>query len=459
MKEILFKQVQEPKKDANFPVELTEETMRERKEKLLHKMKEEKLDRLIVYGDVEHAWNYAYLVGFYTRFEESLLMMDKEGNMTLVLGNENLKRYKNARFKCDHVHVSLFSLANQPNRNDKNFEKLLKEAGLKENERVGLAGWKNFTSTVDDKRYMFDAPAYITDAIRSVLSDKELLVNATELFIGDHGVRTTSNANEIAHYEYGAALASDCILDAMNLIDEGVSELQLGDTLERYGQHTTITTIAATGERFINGNMFPVNRKVQIGDPISLSVGYAGGSSSRAGYAVAEKEQLPEKAKNYMDELAKPYFSMYASWLENIKIGMLGGKMYDLVEEVFPKEIYHWGLCPGHLVAEEEWLSSPIYDHSEEVLKSGMMFQIDIIPSREGMSGVSAESTIVLADQELKEKIKEQYPEMWDRMMKRKEYIKSELNIQLSDDVLPMCITVGYLRPYMLKKDHAFVVK
>lgn len=179
----------------------------------------------------------------------------------------------------------------------------------------------------------------------------------------------------------------------MNLVDEGVSELEFGDALQRYGQHTTITTIAATGERFVNGNMFPINRKVKIGDPISLTVGFAGGSSSRAGYAVANQEQLDDGAKDYMEKLAKPYFAMYASWLENIKIGMTGGEMYGFVDKVFPKETYHWGLCPGHLVAEEEWLSSPIYDGSEEILKSGMIFQIDIIPSMEGMSGVSAEST------------------------------------------------------------------
>lgn len=226
------------------------------------------------------------------------------------------------------------------------------------------------------------------------MENEELLINATELFIGDNGVRTTNNANEIAHYEYGAALACDCVLDAMNLVDEGVSELEFGDALQRYGQHTTITTIAATGERFVNGNMFPINRKVKIGDPISLTVGFAGGSSSRGGYAVENQEQLNEGAKDYMEKLAKPYFSMYASWLENIK--------------------------------------------------SGMIFQIDIIPSMEGMSGVSAESTVVLADQKLKDEIKEQYSDMWERMMERKEYMRSELNIQLSEDVLPMCSTVGY---------------
>lgn len=138
---------------------------------------------------------------------------------------------------------------------------------------------------------------------------------------------------------------------------------------------------------------------------------------------------------------------------------MSGGNLYDLIEEVFPREEYHWGLCPGHLVAEEEWLSSPIYKDSKEILKSGMMLQIDIIPSKEGMSGVSAESTVLLADQKLKDEIKSQYPQMWERMMQRVQYMKEELNIKLSEDILPLCSTVGYLRPYMLNKESALVVK
>ena len=48
--------------------------------------------------------------------------------------------------------------------------------------------------------------------------------NATRLFIGEDGARCTNNVNEIVHYEFGAALASDCILKAMNHLDVGVSE-------------------------------------------------------------------------------------------------------------------------------------------------------------------------------------------------------------------------------------------
>lgn len=297
------------------------------------------------------------------------------------------------------------------------------------------------------------------EGIRRIVGNDELITNETGLFVGEDGVRTVNNANEVAHYEYGAVLASNSILEAMDLIDIDVSELELGDVLQRHGQHTTITTIASSGERFVKGNMFPADRKVKSGDPVSLTVGYMGGSSSRAAYAVKEASELPDGAQNYLDELAKPYFNAYVTWMEKIYVGMKGYEMYQTIEDVLPKADYHWSLCPGHLIAEEEWLCSPIYENSQEILRSGMMFQIDMIPSRPNMAGVSAESTVLLADEKLKNEIQIQYPDLWERMQKRIAYLKNELHIDLSDDLLPMCSTVAYLHPYLLNKDHAFVVE
>lgn len=459
LRDVSYEKVKEPQKDCSSPVFLSDETLLNRREKVLKKMEQEGLEKLIIYGDVEHSGNFSYLVGFFTRFEESLLILDRNGEMVLMLGNENLNKCSKARFESTAVHVSLFSLPNQPNRNDKNFKELLEEAGICAGDRIGLVGWKNFTSLAEAGRNLYDLPSYIVDAIREIVKDDALLSNQTKLFIGEDGVRTTNNANEIAHYEYGAALASDGVLDAMNLIDVNVTELELGDKLQRYGQHTNVVTIASAGERFVKANMFPTGKKVDLGDAISLTVGYAGGSSSRAGYAVSRKEELPEPARGYLDELAMPYFAAYVSWLENIRIGMKGHELFDMIEKVLPQKDYHWYLCPGHLTAEEEWMSSPVYEGALEALKSGMIFQIDIIPQKDGMAGVSAESTVVLADAELKDQIRVQYPEMWDRMKRRAEYLKEVLNIHLSDDVLPMCSTVAYLRPYMLNKQFALKVK
>lgn len=457
-RKIVYKAVREPGKDCALPVELTDETMEERRREVLARMREKGLDKLIVYCDVEHYGNFYYLIGFYTRFEEALLVIDKDGSMTLMLGNENLNHYCKARMKCNAVHVSLFSLPNQPNRNDKSFEDLLLEAGLGEGQSVGIAGWKNFTSEADDGKNMYDIPAYMVESIRSVIGQEGRLSNQTALYIGENGVRTTNNANEIAHYEYGAALASDAMLDAMNLLDEGISELALGDRLSRYGQRSSVTTIAASGERFVKGNIFPTQRQVKLGDPISLTVGYMGGTSSRAGYAVHIQEELPEGAEHYMEELAIPYFRAYAAWMEEIRIGMPGGRMYEIIEKILPKAEYHWKLCPGHLTAEEEWLSSPIYAGSVEELKSGMIFQIDIIPCKSGMKGVSAESTVVLADKRLQKDIRENYPDLWERMMRRKNYIREELRIHIADELFPLCSTAAYLRPYLLNKTYALAV-
>lgn len=154
-------------------------------------------------------------------------------------------------------------------RDDKSLAALLKEAGLEESKRTGIAGWKMFTSPIEKNENMYEVPSFIIDAIRDIAGDGNM-TNETSLFIGKDGVRTTNNANEIAHYEFGAALASDCMLDAMDLIDEGVTEMELGDRLVRYGQYTSVVTIAASGPRFVRGNMYPTENLIFTATPIGL---------------------------------------------------------------------------------------------------------------------------------------------------------------------------------------------
>ena len=278
----LAKVPQPPKDCTGEPVMLTDATVQERLNKVLQGMKERSLEQLVVYGDAEHCGNFQYLMWYFTRFEESLLVLDADGAARFVLGNENLNKASKARIPGQAVHVSLFSLPNQPNRADKPLRTLLEEAGIAPGRRIGIAGWKHFTSPVENNEKLFDIPAFILDAIRAITGGDDNLFNAGDLFLGEGGARTTNNANEIAHYEYGAALASDGVLDAMNLLAPGVAETALGAQLNRQGQHNSIVTIAASGPRFIKGNMFPTQNTVKVGDSISLTVGYPGGSSCRA---------------------------------------------------------------------------------------------------------------------------------------------------------------------------------
>ena len=456
---VVLEEVIIPKKDCTLtPVVLSDQTMQERKEKILIRMKEEGLDSIVVYADVEHGGNFEYLVGFIPRFEEALLVLHNTGEAYLVLGNENLNKASYSRIPVTAIHAAHFSLPNQPMDTTEDIKTIIEKTKLKESSKVGLIGWKLFTSKAENNQGLFDIPYYIVSAIKEIVKDG-FMINSANIFIGENGARTTNNVDEIAHYEFGASLASDCMLDALNTIQVGVTEMELGDKLNRYGQRNSVVTIAATGERFEKAYLYPKNKQIQLGDKMSLTVGYKGGLSSRGGYVVNEKEELPSEVVDYLEVVVKPYYNAICTWLEQLRCGMSGKEVYDLIERVLPKEQYHWHLCPGHLVGDEEWLASPIYEESTELLKSGMLLQTDIIPSMKGYGGSSVESSICLADETLRNKMKQENPELWNRMQLRKEYLKKELNIHLSEDVLPMCSTVAYLRPYLLDYRKAMKLK
>lgn len=454
---IKLKKIPMPKLEKNiYPVEISDETINRRKENVLLKMKKDNIDALIIYADLEHGGNFEYLCGFLPRFEEALLVLHQDGSAQMVLGNENLNKASKSRINVKSIHMPHFSLPNQPMNTTKTVSETLKECGLETYKTVGIVGWKNFTSKLDDNSKLFDIPGYIVDAFKEVYSNINF-INGTYIFIGEDGVRTTNNANEFAHYEFGAALAGNSILDVLNEIAVGKTEMELADKLERYGQRNSVVTIMATGERFVKANMYPTNKKISLGDPLSITIGYKGGLQSRGGFAINSESELPEGQKDYIEKVASPYFNAVKEWLENIHIGMEGRELYNLIESVLPKEKYGWDLNPGHLCADEEWLSSPVYPESREIIKSGMLFQIDIITSVKGYSGISCESGIMLADKDLINEIKEEYPYIWDRIDERRKYIKNILGINISEEIIPTSAATALCKPFLLNKELAFI--
>lgn len=87
-----------------------------------------------------------------------------------------------------------------------------------------------------------------------------------------------------------------------------------------------------------------------------------------------------------------------------------------------------------------------------------MMLQMDIIVSVPGYAGANAEDGILLADEELRKQVAEQYPNMWGRMQRRRKYMTETLGIPLSEEILPMSGLCGYMRPYLLNKQMAMRV-
>jgi hypothetical protein len=73
--------------------------------------------------------------------------------------------------------------------------------------------------------------------------------------------------------------------------------------------------------------------------------------------------------------------------------------------------------------------------------------------------GASAEDGVALADEALRNELREHFPETWNRMQRRRSYIIDVLGIPLDESVLPMSDTVGYLRPLLLARGNALRVR
>lgn len=453
---IVYDQVPMPKGHENYlPVNLTETTMEEHRQRVLEKMQEKGLDVLMIYADREHGANYAYLTGFEPRFEESVLVLHLDGTCFLMLGNENLKMCAHSFIKARPVHVPHFSLPYQPMGNQKNLDGLFAESGIVNGQRIGFVGWKLFTSLTDDNEELLDAPAFIVDAVRRLNPDG-CIVNAAGIFLDpETGLRTYMNANEIAHYEYGAGLASSRMLKALDAVEPGRTELELADMLSACGQPMTVTTICATGDRFTDAVVFPRNKKIQLGDKFSMTLGLRGGLTSRAAYVAESAEDLPENVRDYVERVAIPYYRAAATWYEAVGIGVTGGELYGQIEEFLPKEEYHWTLNPGHSTGADEWVASPVYPDSKIKLKSGMMMQMDIIPSIPGYGGANAEDGIAIADEALRDELRSSYPTAWERIQERRRFMNEELGIELREEILPMSDMCGYMRPYILNHGRA----
>ena len=94
-------------------------------------METEKFDQLVFYADKEHGSNFEYLTGFIPRFEEGLLVLNKDGAATLILGNENLKLCQHARISADLIHYLAFHYLINQWLGNKSCRRFLKRFSMK----------------------------------------------------------------------------------------------------------------------------------------------------------------------------------------------------------------------------------------------------------------------------------------------------------------------------------------
>jgi hypothetical protein len=419
------------------------------------------LDFLLVYGDREHFANLAFLTSHDPRFEEAMLVIASTGDKPiLILGNEGLVYSELIPIDVERKLYQGFSLLGQKRSTAPRLEPVLRDCGIRPGSRIGLAGWKYVTEVEsDDPDHWLDAPSFIVDALRTLTGNATLIINATSIFMdSERGLRVDNSAAQLAAFEFGAAHCSQAVRNAIENLQPGITELEAVRNMGLNGLPSSAHLMFSTGPRARLGLSSPEGRVIQLGDSFFVAFGLRGGLTARGGFVVNVKAELPSESVDYLDRLVKPYFSAVVAWYETVSIGVTGGELQTVVEKALAGQDIDIALNPGHLIHLDEWLHSPVYAQSTERLSSGMLIQCDIIPVIDPKyHTTNAEDTIALADQSLRDQLAATYPELWQRVEARRDFMQNVLGIQLKPDVLPFSNMAGMLSPFVLNPNMVMV--
>jgi len=92
-------------------------------------------------------------------------------------------------------------------------------------------------------------------------------------------------------------------------------------------------------------------------------------------------------------------------------------------------------------------------------LRSGMAFQVDIIPATgTEYFTTNIEDGVALADEGLRAELAERFPAAWRRIEARRTFMAEVVGIDLHPEVLPFSNIPAVLSPFLLRPDRAMVM-
>jgi Xaa-Pro aminopeptidase len=405
------------------------------------------LDALAIYGDREHAANLLWASGFDPRFEEALMVVRPAGPPLLMAGNECLDytRVSPAVAAGDIAvaHCASFSLLSQPRASDR-IEVLLDRA-LPRGGRIGTVGWKYWTAEeVGDPEHALEIPSLLADLLRARASE---VVNATALFMHPGtGLRSLVTVDEIARLEFANHMAAAAVRRMAFALRAGMTDFAAVEAGAMGGLPHGCHVTFATGARPF-GLSGPRGEKLERGRALSFNVCHWGSNICRAGWLAEGPQDLPAKARDYLDAFVGPYLEAMNLWCGLMRPGVPGGEVQAAMDAALPG--FGVTLNPGHLIGTDEWISSPIFPGSDLPIRSGMAMQMDVIPDHPVYGSTRMEDGYVIADAGLRAMLEETRPMVAARIEMRRSFMR-DAGYDLPDSLLPLADTCGVVAPYLL---------
>ena len=450
---------EEPVITRDLP-QVPEQVYQERVAQLRELMEENGFTHVIVYGDREHFANTRFLTGYDPRFEESLVIVGKEGKPLLLVGLEGLY-YAGIAHGVDVELYREFSLQGQP-RKGRSLRAILDDCNVGPNSKVGIVGTKYVeTDEFADAHIVSDIPYYLVDALLRICGRDNVVDVARWFTDSSRGLRIPLTVDEIARSEMLNQLVYSGMKEAIKALEPGVSEIDISSKLGYDGSvPLSCHIVVSFGENVGLALNSPTSRKLELGDQLSVALGVWGANIARTGIAIRDTEDLPEEIEDTLEKVYVPYFDMLLRWYRSIRVGVKGGEVYESVRSYMEDPFFNIALNAGHLIRDEEWINAPFTPGSEDELVSGTMIQCDIIvPATPPYPGAHTEDGLVVADRSLREQLQSKYPEVWERIQRRRRTMIEVLGYELHEDVLPLCEMQGQVTPFMLNPTRVLSLK
>jgi hypothetical protein len=435
--------------------ELPAVTYRGRLDRLRERAEAAGYERLVLYSDREHSASIAWLTGFDPRFEEAILIVGPSGDPAILVGNECWGMAGAAPLSMRRQMFQDLSLPSQPRDRSRALAEILADEGVVDGRSIGVLGWKTYAD-----RSTLEVPAYLADTLRRLVGSAGSVVNANDLLIDPaNGLRVINDAHQLAQLEWAACQTSQGVRNVVFGLRPGMTEREAVRLLDWNGSPLSCHLMLSSGPRASLGLLSPGERVIERGDRFTTAFGIWGALNCRAGFVVAAASELPGGIGDYVERLVGPYFAAVADWYRALRVGQRAGALADIIDRHLGDPFFGIFLNPGHQISLDEWVNSPIWRGSEIELRSGMAFQVDIIPATgSDYFTTNIEDGIALADEALRAELATGYPEAWGRIQARRQFMAEALGIDLHADVLPFSNIPAFLPPLLLAPDQAMTV-
>jgi hypothetical protein len=438
------------------PVEIPAGEYERRFTATLEKMEERKLDFLLVFADREHAANLAWLTRIDPRFEEAMLLLHRSGRRKVLLGNECMGYAGICPIPMEFELFQDFSLLGQDRSRSRGLGAILNSFGIQRGSFVGCSYYKFFRDEA-----LLEIPAYLANELHSIVGAEGKLLNASPVFMdAEKGLRQRNPLEELVMFEWASCRTSESFKNLLKAIRPGIREYELARNYDSGGLPYSCHPMVSSGKKAAMGLSSPSANKVERGDPFTSAIGVWGALTCRAGMVAAGPAELDEPTRQHFERFWRAYFLTVSTWYEAIGLGIAGGDVSSRVEAVRDQSLFDFAVNTGHSLHLDEWVNSPFFEGSEIKLFSGMALQMDIIPvSKAGFVCANMEDGIVLADEALRQAWANRFPESWNRIQQRREFMVNRIGIRLRPEVLPLSNLPAYYAPYLLSPQMVATIK